>query len=101
MQREDIEHLARLSRIELAGNEADVLAENITSILSYVSEINEITGDAGLTKKVGPVHNVFREDGEPHAAGTYTQDLLDAAPDRDGAYFRVKKILGGEPKNNI
>ncbi len=96
MKKEDIEHLAKLSRIELHPGEADSLAGDITSILSYVSEINEITGDEGLLKKVGPVHNVFREDEEPHAPGIYSEDLLNAAPEREGSYIKVKKILGGE-----
>ena len=94
MERKDIEHLAKLSRIELQGNEADALATDITSILSYISEINEITGDGGLLKKVGPVHNVFREDENPHEPGQYTDDLLNSSPSRDGQYFKVKKILG-------
>jgi aspartyl-tRNA(Asn)/glutamyl-tRNA(Gln) amidotransferase subunit C len=94
MKREDIEHLAKLSRIELRGGEADVLAENITSILNYVSEIQEITGGEDLVKQVGPVHNVFREDENPREPGVFTETLLAAAPERDGQYFKVKKILG-------
>ena len=93
MKREDIEHLAKLSRIELKDGEAETLAEEITSILGYVSEINEITGDAALTKNVGAVYNVMREDGEPSPAGEYTESLLEAAPKREGQYIQVKKIL--------
>lgn len=96
MKKEDIEHLAKLARIELHQGEADSLAGDITSILSYVSEINQITGEEGLLKKVGPVHNVFREDENPHEPGIYSEDLLNAAPEREGAYIKVKKILGGE-----
>lgn len=93
MKKEDIEHLARLSRIAVGDEEATELAEDITSILGYVSEIEEITGDAAIEKKVGALFNVMREDTEPHAGGLYTEDLLSLAPERDGKYVKVKKIL--------
>ncbi len=93
MKKEDIEHLAKLSRIAVSDSEATELAEDITSILGYVSEIEEITANAEIEKKVGALFNVMREDTEPHAAGLYTEDLLNLAPERDGQYVKVKKIL--------
>lgn len=93
MKKEDIEHLATLARIELKEGEADTLAREITNILGYVSDINEITGNSELTKRVGALHTVLREDGEPHEAGEYTEALLNAAPERKGQYIQVKKIL--------
>jgi aspartyl-tRNA(Asn)/glutamyl-tRNA(Gln) amidotransferase subunit C len=93
MKREDIEHLAKLSRIELRPGEADALAQDITSILGYVSEINRITADASEEKKAGPLFNVMRKDGNPIEAGKYTEELLSLAPERDGNYVKVKKII--------
>jgi len=96
MKREEIEHLARLARIDLRGGEADALTADITQILGYVSEIEKITGEEGVEKEVGEVHSVMREDANPHEPGIYTEDLLSAAPTRKGQYIEVKKILGGE-----
>lgn len=96
MKKEDIEHLATLARIELKSDEADELAKDVTAILGYVSEIEEITGDMGAEKKVGALHNVMREDEDPHEGGLYSEDLLQSAPVRDGAYVKVKKILGDD-----
>jgi len=93
MKREDIEHLAKLARIEVGDSEADKLATDITSILGYVSEIEDITGDKQNEKKVGPLYNVMREDTDPHESNIYTEDLLNLAPERDGQYLKVKKIL--------
>ena len=93
MKREDIQHLATLSRIALSDSEADALAGVITAVLDYVSEINDITADVADTKEVGPLNTVMREDGAPHEPGVYTDALLDAAPRREGAHIRVKKIL--------
>ncbi len=94
MEKKDIEHLAKLSRIALTDTETDALAKDITSILGYVSEIEEIAGKVEGEKKVGALFNVMREDSNPHEPGIYTEDLLKLAPLRDGQYLKVKKIIG-------
>jgi aspartyl-tRNA(Asn)/glutamyl-tRNA(Gln) amidotransferase subunit C len=94
MKKEDIEHLAKLSRIALTDEETESLAADITSILGYVSDIEEITGSDLGEKKVGALFNVMREDVNPHAPDVYTEDILSEAPERDGRYVQVKKILG-------
>lgn len=94
MKKEDIEHLAKLARIALTDEEKDVFAGEITSILGYVSEVSEIAESGAQVKRVGAVFNVMREDANPHEGGLYTEVLLSAAPERDGQYFKVKKILG-------
>lgn len=93
MKKEDIEHLAGLARIALSDTEKESLAHDITNILGYVSEIKDITAETAEEKKVGELHNVMREDTDPHEPGFYTEDLLKAAPERHGQYVKVKKIL--------
>ncbi len=93
MKKEDIEHLAKLARIEIGDVEAEALAKDIGGILSYVSDIETITGNKAEEKKVGVLYNVMREDENPHEEGKFTEDLLALAPDRDGQYVKVKKIL--------
>lgn len=95
MEKKDIEHLASLARIDITEKEANSLAKDMTSILGYVGEIEKITESTEVEKKVGPLHNVFREDTNPHDGGIYTEDLLSQAPDRSDDYIHVKKILGG------
>lgn len=96
MEKKDIEHLATLARIELTEEEAEALAADITDILRYIGEIQEITALSQDEKKVGALHNVMREDGEPHESGIYSEDLLDAAPERKEQYIQVQKILDNE-----
>lgn len=93
MKREDIAHLANLARIGITDAEADALASDVTSVLNYVSEIEDITGSSAGEKQVGRLHTVMRADGEPHEADLYTNDLLSAAPERDGRYVQVQKII--------
>ncbi len=94
MKKEDIEHLAVLSRIALREGEADALAHDITSILGYVSEVNEISGNTAQKKEVTELYNVMREDVVTNKPDEYTEALLNEAPERHGRYVQVKKIMG-------
>lgn len=98
MEKKDVEHLAKLARIAITDTEIESLTKDLTEILKYVSDIEEITGNQEKKKEVGPLHNVFREDENPHEPGKYTEDLLNLAPERKGEYVHVKKILGDNTK---
>ena len=89
----DVLHLGELARITLDESEAETLKEEIGSILGYVEEVSEIAAD-GVVKAVGARYNVLREDVVTNEPGAHTEDLLNSAPDRDGQYLKVKKILG-------
>lgn len=93
MEKKDILHLATLSRIRISDEEASSLTKDIESVLEYVSEINSITADVSLTKKVGAVYNVFRDDVVQNEGGSYTDALLKEAPSVKGRHLQVKKIL--------
>lgn len=90
---EDIASLAKLSQIELTPEERDRLVPEIESIVSYISEIAGVSAELP-EHVVGAVHNVLREDTDPHEGGIHTEALLEAAPARKGNHFSVKKILG-------
>lgn len=91
----DIEKLAALSRINISADEKTRLKDDIESVLSYVSEITKVAAASGI-ESYSSLKNVMREDASPHESGLYTESLLDAAPSREGNYFRVKKILSAK-----
>jgi aspartyl-tRNA(Asn)/glutamyl-tRNA(Gln) amidotransferase subunit C len=93
MTKEEVLHLGNLARIKLSEAEVEKFQKEIGDILNYVSTINDVVKDGALDKKVGAVHNVFREDKVTNEPESFTQDLLDEMPDRDGRYLKVKKIL--------
>lgn len=88
----EIEKLAALARIELSDGEKKNLQKDVGAILEYVTLVQNVTGKKEGLEEHGPV-NVMREDSEPHESGLYTEKLLSAAPQREGQYIRVKKIL--------
>jgi aspartyl-tRNA(Asn)/glutamyl-tRNA(Gln) amidotransferase subunit C len=93
MEKEDILHLATLSRIQISDAEAESFRGEVASVLEYVSAVESITADSGITKKTGPVFNVFRADEVKNKPDEYTEALLAEAPKRKGRHLQVKKIL--------
>lgn len=89
---EEIEKLAGLSRIEIPEDEKKNLAQDIESILEYISQIQEVAS-VEPELSVGEHYNIMRDDGEPHKSSLHTEELLSAAPKVEKNYFKVKKIL--------
>ena len=87
----DIKNLASLARIEISEEEAERLTPEIDSILGYVGQIKNVVGN--IKKEVPKLHNVMREDVSTNISRQYTDDILNNAPDREGDYIKVKKIL--------
>lgn len=97
----EIENLAALARIELGDEEKKKLQKDVGAILEYVSQIKEVSASVRGTPRVSPVApvTVMREDRSPHESGAHTEKLLAAAPEREGNYVKVKKILSGMTPN--
>ena len=89
--KEDIENLAKLSRIEISPEETENLRSEIDSMLGYVGKIKEIGGEDFST--LPALRNVMREDVVTNKAGEYTEEILSIAPQREGNFLKVKKIL--------
>ena len=89
----DVRHTAKLCRLALTDDQARQLTGQLGDILGYIQKLNELDVEA-----VRPMphaldqHNVFRADAE--AQGLTADQALDNAPDRDGPFFRVPKVLG-------
>ena len=93
LSEEAIRHVARIARIELAGGEAAALVGQLATILAYFDKLNELdtSKTEPLTRAVD-LHSVMADD-EP-APCLSTEEALAAAPDRDGSFFKVPKVLG-------
>lgn len=89
----DVENLAKLARIEIDGREAEALAQDLERILSFVDELKSADAPSHEGVSVGAVHNVMREDQNPHEGGIHTEALLKNAPEREGDFVKVKNIF--------
>ncbi len=91
----DVRHIAHLARLNPMDDEVKLFATQLSAILQYVEQLNEVdTTDVPPTAHALPVHNVFRAD-EPHRSLSPDEALANA-PQRDGQFFAVPKVLEQE-----
>ena len=92
---DDAKHVAKLARLALDDAHIQRLAGQLASILEYVNQIGRVdTRGVEPMAHALPLHNVLREDRiEPSLA---LEKVLLNAPDTDGPFFKVPKILGAE-----
>jgi aspartyl-tRNA(Asn)/glutamyl-tRNA(Gln) amidotransferase subunit C len=88
---DEIKKLGDLARIEVSETEIAQFKQNLESILAYVDQIQN--ADVGDVEEVHMVKNVVREDDNMIPTGTYTEDILNEAPDAKDGFIKVKKIL--------
>lgn len=94
MNKDEVQKLAKLSRIDIGDAEAEKLSNEFGKILDYVAEVKKaVSGDIELSKNDLPLRNVMREDTEPYEIGIYTEKLLAEAPKTKDGFVAVKKIL--------
>jgi len=88
----DVEHVARLARLELSEQEKILFAGQMDAILGYVEKLKELDTDNILpTSHAVPMENSFREDVMYPSIGI--DKALQNAPDRAETFFRVPKVI--------
>jgi len=91
----EVRHVAHLARLSLTDEEVAVYARQLSLILDFVRQLNQVdTAEAPAAAHLEQACNVLRED-QPRQ-GCDTQAALTNAPDRQGAYFRVPKVLDSD-----
>ena len=95
LTRADVEHVAHLARLGLTADELARLEGQLNHILDQYAKLAELDTEAiPPTAQTIELENILREDevrpSLPAAA------VLANAPQRDGDFFVVPAILGGE-----
>jgi aspartyl-tRNA(Asn)/glutamyl-tRNA(Gln) amidotransferase subunit C len=92
ISRQDVEHVARLSRLALSEAEIERMREQLSGILAYIDMLRSLdTAGVEPTAHAVPLVNVMRDD---EIRPTLAQDdALANAPDRSDAFFRVPRII--------
>jgi aspartyl-tRNA(Asn)/glutamyl-tRNA(Gln) amidotransferase subunit C len=92
LSRSDVEHVARLARLNLTEDEKDMFVAQLSKILDHAAVVTALeTEGVEPTSHPLPLSNVFRPD-EP--TDSLSQDeATAAAPEAEDGYFKVPKIL--------
>jgi aspartyl-tRNA(Asn)/glutamyl-tRNA(Gln) amidotransferase subunit C len=92
ISREDVQHVARLARLELSGVELERMRVELNNILAFMDKLRSLdTSGIEPTSHAVPLRNVMRED-EPHPSFP-RDEMLANAPERAGDFFRVPRII--------
>lgn len=89
---EDVERVAALAKLELTEDSQLQIARELSGVLRIIDALDEVD-TSSMDQMVSPsgLTNVFREDIALPSADP--EEALSGAPDRDGAFFKVPRIL--------
>jgi aspartyl-tRNA(Asn)/glutamyl-tRNA(Gln) amidotransferase subunit C len=88
----DVEHVARLARLELSEDEKKLFAGQMGAILGYVEKLKGLDTEGILpTSHAVPMENAFREDAACPSIGI--EKALANAPDRAESFYRVPQVI--------
>jgi len=90
---ETVRHIARLANLEFAGEELEVFARQLNSILLYIEKLDELeTQNVQPTSHVTEMRQAFRED--LVAPSLEVSEALANAPESKDGHFAVPKVIG-------
>lgn len=87
-----IRHIATLSRIRVEDNQLAPLARELNGILGWIEQLNEVNVD-GVEPLTGGAQLAMKMRDDVVTDGGYPDAVLSNAPDRNGAFFAVPKVV--------
>ncbi len=89
---EQVQHVARLARLEIDPRNVEKLADQLAAILEYVNKLGEVdTRDIPATTHAIALTNAFRDDVvQDHLS---PEEALENAPERENGSFVVPKVI--------
>ena len=92
ISKKEVEHVARLARLELPEAEKDRLTDQLSNILTYVEKLSELdTSGVEPTAHVLDIKNVMRDD--VVAPSLPQERALANAPEKAAGHYKVPKII--------
>lgn len=92
IDREEVKKVANLARLNITEDEEIAFATQLNNILEYFDRLSELdTTDVKPTTRAIETSNITRTD--TLAPFPDKEDLLKAAPEQQGEFFRVPKII--------
>jgi len=89
---ERVRHIATLSRLALSDAEVAAFSTQLSAILEYVEQLNQLdTDDVEPTAHPLPLRNVFRKDEPDEPFGI--EAALANAPQRAGSFYKTPKVI--------
>ncbi|MFA6394304.1 MAG: Asp-tRNA(Asn)/Glu-tRNA(Gln) amidotransferase subunit GatC [Patescibacteria group bacterium] len=94
LTKKEIEHIAKLARLDLTDAELEKYGGQLSGILGYIDMLKEVdTAGVEPTAQVTGLLNVLRDDGVMEWDESEREAALKDAPDREGRFIKVKRVF--------
>jgi len=87
-----VRRIARLARIRVDEAQVEALRTDLNAILGWIEQLNEVNTD-GVEPLTGGAHMALRLRDDVVTDGDLAEAVLANAPDRNGDYFAVPKVV--------
>jgi aspartyl-tRNA(Asn)/glutamyl-tRNA(Gln) amidotransferase subunit C len=90
---EEVEHIAKLSKLYLSDDEKELYRGQLSSVLEYVEELQKVeTEGVTPTANITGLENIYREDGIRESGITH-EDIAKNAPEFKKDSFVVPGVF--------
>jgi len=94
LKREQIDHIAKLARLELTEAELKKYGSQLSDVLNYIDQLKEVdTTDIEPTAQITGLENALREDEKEGWSERETEEALRQAPELESGQIKVKRVL--------
>ena len=92
---QDVERVAELAHLKLAGEETERMLRDLNAILDYVAELNELdTSDVAPLAQVSELGDMASVPRADRVQPSLDRAVVTAqAPETDKAFFKVPKVI--------
>lgn len=87
-----VRRIAKLARIRVDEAQVEALRTDLNAILGWIEQLNEVDTE-GVAPLTGGTTMALRLRDDAVADGGIAEAVLSNAPDRNGAYFAVPKVV--------
>ncbi len=87
-----VRHIARLARIQVTDEEAKNLESELSSILDFVEQLNEVNTE-GVEARSSVVEMTMKKRDDEITDGGYPDNIIKNAPASDDHFFMVPKVV--------
>ena len=95
IDRPQVQHIAKLSRLQLTEAEEIAFTSQLGDILDYFEQLNELdellVGVEPTTRAIATINITRTDTSNPYPD---KEALLNCAPDREDEFFKVPQIMG-------
>ena len=94
LKKEDIEHIAKLARLDLTEEELEKYGQQLSGVLDYIDQLKEVdTENVEPTAQVTGLSNVFRDDEVKVWKDEERLAAINESHDTVDGFVKVKRVL--------